>query len=289
MSPADQQRIDTQMAHGTVALEHALDALDVQPGSDPDLRHRLANAMADSFRDLTPPLDHHQAFVERISRRGDERVPVFTLNYDCLIERSADAEEKSLNDGFRGIHQGSFDPSSFARVFGRRILRRRSPMFKPDAGVIHLYKLHGSLGWFAAPEGKLKRFHPDSTCPDGWRRLMVPPQYRKAADTGFTPYSALWSDFRAYLANDTSRLLNRLVCIGYGFGDGHVNDVLWSGLARQHFTLIVLAKALPDIAFNRLADSPQAVVVTETRSALQGERGVGVTDAWSFEWFSKEV
>ena len=118
---------------------------------------------------------------------------------------------------------------------------------------------------------------------------MIPPQNRKAADTGSFPYAVLWSEFRAHLTNDAGRLLNRLVCIGYGLGDGHVNAVISSALARKHFTVIILAKALADDVFDRWRVYRNVVIVTETRSSLYGEEGPGIPDTWSFEWLAKEV
>jgi hypothetical protein len=83
--------------------------------------------------------------------------------------------------------------------------------------------------------------------------------------------------------------LNRLVCVGYGLGDGHVNAVIESGLTRKHFILVVLAKALDDLSFERWRQYPNAIVVTETRSSLYGEKGTGLRDAWAFEWLVKEI
>lgn len=118
---------------------------------------------------------------------------------------------------------------------------------------------------------------------------MVPPQNRKAADTGFTPYAAIWSEFRAYLANDSTRLLNRLVCVGFGMGDGHVNAVVQSALSRRHFTLVILAKTLSEDTFRRWREFQNTVIVTEASSSLYGEEGPGLQDAWAFEWLAKEV
>jgi len=211
MPPEDQQRIEGWMARSGHPLEETLDALDAQYGNDHDLRHRVSTAIANSFCCLKPPLDCHQDFVARLSRRSDRIVPVFTLNYDCLVECGADSAQACLVDGFCGTFEASFQPGQFDRASGNFVLRRGRRVFVPRPGTISLYKLHGSLGWFADAQGQLKRMRPDLLCPTGWRRLMIPPQHRKASDTGFTPYATLWSEFRAFLSNDTHRLLNRLL------------------------------------------------------------------------------
>lgn len=289
MSPQDQQRIGAQMTKVDGQLERALDALDILDGDDPTLRHRVSDAIAESFRATDPPQAFHQSFVARLATRRGPRIPVFTLNYDCLLESSADTVQKHVVDGFLGIFEATFNPSCFAKDVGSCTIRRGRRLFVPDRGGINLYKLHGSFGWFCALDGRLNRLHPNAPCPDGYRRLMVPPSNRKTADTGFSPYAMLWSEFRAYLSNDATRILNRLICCGYGFGDGHVNEVIWSGLAREDFTLVVLAKALSDGTFNRLADDRNTVVITDSRSSLKGQQGPGSADGWSFEWLSREV
>ena len=154
---------------------------------------------------------------------------------------------------------------------------------------MNLYKLHGSVGWFADPVGQIRRGRPWDPVPDGARLLMIPPHHRKAQDTGFQPYATIWSEFRGLITNDKVRLLSRLICVGYGMRDTHVNPVLEAGCARSNFTLIILAKRLEDPEFDRWKDHKNAIVVTETRSALYGEEGPGIPEIWSFEWLVKEV
>lgn len=288
MTAGDRRRIEQGLTRGAENLEQALDALDRGKG-DPVIRHRVTDAIATAFRSRRPPLDHHRQFVSRLAGRNERRVPVFTPNYDPLLELAADTEQKHLVDGFSGTVEAYFNPWSFSDYRGSFELRRNRPTFAPLRGIINLYKLHGSLGWYFDPQECVRRIRPDMRCPDGWSRLMIPPQNRKAADTGNTPYAFIWSEFRAHLTNDASRLLNRLVCSGYGFGDEHVNAIVNPALARRNFTLVVLAKSLPDRSFKSLLAHDNVLVATETRSSLYGEEGPGMVDAWSFEWLTREV
>lgn len=289
LSASDQHIIEQLLESGRLSLEEALDVLDIGPGADLELRHKVTSAIGSAFATFVPPLDHHNALIRRLGIRQDRQVPVFTLNYDCLMEHAADFVGIPMIDGFGGLFQASFQISQFQHVRGQYEFRRGRTVFVPHQGIIKLYKLHGSLGWYVDEGGRITRIRPDLPCPTGCRRLMVPPQHRKAADTGSTPYATLWSEFRAYLVNDHSRLLNRLICVGYGFADGHVNAVVDAALQREHFTLIVLARGLSDTAFRKYADSRRAIVLTEARSSLYGEKGAGVADVWSFEWLSQEV
>jgi hypothetical protein len=155
--------------------------------------------------------------------------------------------------------------------------------------MFNLIKLHGSVGWFQFPDGKFRRIDPDLPVPPGAERLMIPPQRRKHQDTGIPPYSDLWSEFRGFLNNDRRRLLNRLICVGYGFRDEHVNAIIRAAVGREHFTLVILSKALEDTVYNAWAQCGHAIVATETRCCLYRTEVDPLPDVWSFEWLAQEV
>ena len=102
------------------------------------------------------------------------------------------------------------------------------------------------------------------------------------------PYSALWSRFRGSLGHNDAPI-NRLVCIGYGFADSHVNDVIEAALPRSDFTLLILTKTLSDSAWDRWSTKPKVIVVTEGRCSLYGVTGSGHHDLWSFERLAREI
>ena len=102
------------------------------------------------------------------------------------------------------------------------------------------------------------------------------------------PYSALWSTFRGCLGHNDAPI-NRLVCIGYGFADEHVNAVIEPALARTDFTLLIFAKVLSDAVWARWSGKTNVIIVTEAQCSLKGTTGPGHTDLWSFERLAKEV
>ena len=104
----------------------------------------------------------------------------------------------------------------------------------------------------------------------------------------YPPYSALWSTFRGCLAHNAAPI-NRLVCIGYGFADEHVNAVIEAALARTDFTVLIFTKELGAPAWTLWSPKPNVIVVTETQCSLKGTTGPGHTDLWSFERLAKEV
>ncbi len=117
---------------------------------------------------------------------------------------------------------------------------------------------------------------------------MIPPQHRKATDTMTPPYAQLWSEFRGMLRQGPI-LINRVVSVGYGMRDEHVNAVIENGLARENFNLVVLARDLGPDSFARWSKWKNAIVVTNNCCSMNGEIGPGHPDLWSFERISKEA
>jgi hypothetical protein len=211
----ERDEIQTKLDAGANGIENALDLLDDGSVTEKPHRHLVTEAIAEHFRSIVPPTDYHQAFVRRLAARNELSVPVFCLNYDGLLELAADAERIRVVDGFLGIEKPFFEP----RTFQERIaLPHRGPR-KPQAdwmkGALHLYKLHGSLGWFQFGGADVRRLGFDVSTPAGAKRLMVPPQHRKGTDTTAPPFASLWSVFRGLLCHGPG-LLNRLVAVGYG-------------------------------------------------------------------------
>lgn len=282
------ERIQRRMNEGATGLEHALDLLDDGGATDTPYRHVVTKAIAEEFVSRDPDLDAHGKFVKRLSQRGDPYVRVFSLNYDPLVERAAEEARVRLVDGFMGVEHSFFDPGVFVERIGQIRGTHRWKRFDETTKPVRLLKLHGSLGWYECPTRGVRRCAYSGLPPDDAKRLMVPPQRRKATDTMLPPYSALWSAFRGCLAHD-SYPINRLACIGYGFSDEHVNAVIEAALVRTDFTLLIFTKNLPDDAWARFSTRANVVVVTEKRCSVNGSTGPGHADLWSFERLSKEV
>lgn len=286
--PDRRNDIESKLADGAKGLEHALDLLDDGGASDTPYRHLVTAAVAELIMPKAPPLELHREFVCRIARRADPCTKIFSLNYDPLIERAAAHARVRLVDGFLGAEHSYFEPAVFEERIGRIRGTHRGRQFDETVKPIHLLKLHGSLGWYECPHNGIRRCPFGERPPAATKRLMVPPQRRKAADTMNPPYSALWSAFRGCLGHNAAPI-NRLVCIGYGFADEHVNAVIESALARTDFTVLIFARALEPGVWSRWSTKSNVVVVTETQCSLKGRTGPGHPELWNFERLAKEV
>ena len=280
--------IQAKLDAGATGIEHALDLLDDGHPVEGPHRHLVAAAIAELFRPMSPFLDDHIEFVKRVAQRSDPGTKVFNLNYDPLIERAAERARVRLCDGFAGHEDAFFMPSMFDERIGRIRGGFKRKQFEATAKPIQLFKLHGSIGWYQCETNGIRRRAFGSPIPATTRRLMIPPQHRKAQDTMIQPYAALWSAFRGALGQD-SNPLSRLVCIGYGFADEHVNTLLENAPAQPNFTLLILTKELADDAWDRWGTKTNVVVVTEARCSLYGVIGEGHPDLWKFEQIAKEV
>jgi len=280
--------IQAKLDKGAHGIEQALDLLDDGGPVEGPHRHLVAAAIAELFRPLAPPLNHHMEFLQRLAQRPYPAVKVFNLNYDPLIERAAEQTHVRLSDGFVGHEHAFFEPA----VFEERIFRirgtHRGRQYDETAKPIQLLKLHGSVGWYECNTHEIRRCSFASTIPENTKRLMIPPSRRKASDTMSPPYSALWSMFRGALGQDRVPI-NRLACVGYGFADEHVNVVIENALARTDFTVLIFAKELPDAAWTRWSSKGNVIVVTEKRCSLKGNVGNGHCDLWNFERIAREV
>ncbi len=286
----DRMRDDIQrkLDSGAAGIEHALDLLDDGGAMDTPYRHLVTAAIADLFLPMHPALDHHVDLVRRLSQRPDPFVKVFSLNYDPLVERAAEEAKVRLMDGFLGAEHSFFDPGVFEERVGRIRGTHKGRQFDESVKPIHLFKLHGSLGWYECPTRGVRRCAFGLPTPSGTRRLMVPPQRRKATDTMLPPYAALWSSFRGSLGLDAAPI-NRLACLGYSFADEHVNAVIDTALGRTDFTLLVFTKSLSDAAWSRWSTKTNCVVVTEGRCSLKGRVGPGHADLWRLQRICREV
>ncbi len=285
-----QKRDDIQLKldSGARGIEHALDLLDDGGALDTPYRHLVIEAIAGLFLPIEPDLNDHIKFINRLSQRSEPCVNIFSLNYDPLIERAAEVAKVRVVDGFYGTEHAFFDASLFEERIGRIRGSYKGRQFEETAKPLHLLKLHGSLGWYECPIRGVRRCAYGSEVPNNTKRLMIPPQRRKATDTLFPPYASLWSIFRGCLAQNANPI-NRLACFGYGFADEHVNAVIEPALVRSNFTLLIFTKELSDLAWNRWSVKNNVIIVTKDRCSLKGLAGPGHADLWRFEKLCEEV
>ncbi|MDP3028638.1 MAG: SIR2 family protein [Deltaproteobacteria bacterium] len=186
--------------------------------------------------------DHRRLIKKTLTRPLNlRRANFFTLNYDTLIEKAADAEGAVLVDGFVGTLRRIFRPESYDLDFYFPAQTTEGRVHRFDR-VLHLYKLHGSITWHRCvadwenPYGLFATFYNQDTPEDD---VLIYPSPLKYGQALGLPYSELFRRFGSAIAQPQSVLFT----VGYGFGDEHVNALIRQALAIPSFTLVVIDPA----------------------------------------------
>jgi hypothetical protein len=200
----------------------------------------------------------HKLLLKRLMNREDDlnKINIFTLNYDLLIEKSAEELGINVNNGFIGFHDRKFDPS----VYHTDLHFNYSNGKKAYGKGINLFKLHGSISWEfndeKPPYGIIERQHnlKDISFDEIPECIIYPVQSKKRHSLDI-PYSELFRQFIEFVNKPNSTL----IIIGYSFLDEHVNDIISNFLANSDFNLIIFSYSNIDSKnnsdfFNTLVD-----------------------------------
>ena len=186
------------------------------------------------------------SFASRTGTR--ERLNIFTLNYDRLIEAGADLAGLHLIDRFVGTLAPIFRSSRLdIDMHYNPPGIRGEPRYLE--GVARFTKLHGSIDWvdvgtdirrIGLPFGStdITNFLNAPGLYDVDRRkVMIYPNSSKDRETAEYPYIELFRDFATALCRPNSTL----VTYGYGFGDDHINRIIRDMLTIPSTHLVIIS------------------------------------------------
>lgn len=178
-------------------------------------------------------LHAHATCLHRLSRRRvrDQRLKVFTTNYDLCFERAAAELGGVALDGFSFAAPRRYDP----RFFSYDIIRR--PQGGDDLGnylegVFLLYKLHGSVNWARAEGGAVfekQRPEPEEAC-------LIYPARAKYQQSFTQPHLESMAQYLAAVREPNTCVL----VLGFGFNDDHLAEpLLAAARSNPHVRLII--------------------------------------------------
>jgi hypothetical protein len=174
----------------------------------------------------------HRRFLHRLSRRRarDQRLKIFTTNYDLCFERAASALGGISIDGFSFTAPRRYDP----RYFNYDLVRR--PRSGEEAsyleGVFLLYKLHGSVSWARKPDGTLLeeiKPTPDEAC-------LIYPAAGKYQQSFSQPHLESMAQFLAAVREPNTCV----VVAGFGFNDDHLSEPLFAAVQSNHHLRLII-------------------------------------------------
>lgn len=182
----------------------------------------------------TEALESHRTFLHRLSRRRvrDQRLKIFTTNYDLCFEHAAGTLGGVVLDGFSFAAPRQYDP----RFFSYDIVRR--PHGGDDIGnylegVFLLYKLHGSVNWARKADGTIyeeKEPRPEEAC-------LIYPASGKYQQSYTQPHLESMAQYLAAVREPNTCLL----VTGFGFNDDHLAEPLLAAAASNpHLRIIII-------------------------------------------------
>lgn len=190
-------------------------------------------------------------FLPHANPQPNRALPVVTPNYDRLIEVAAEAIGWAADTMFAGQCIGRLDPGLSQLSLVKRIVGGREPRIERRPHV-QVSKPHGSLDWFKGQTGPLR-----TSVPVELPRLIITPgknKYRKGYDRPF--------DLHREYANRAIDGASRLLVLGYGFNDDHLETHLSERL-RRGTPCLALTKSLSGNASAIIAQSPGMIALSE--------------------------
>lgn len=161
----------------------------------------------------------------------------FTLNQDLFVERLIlDTEKKIVNPGIKSIITPSnrkhpLGPNDFIPLPTQDVLDTK------DATTLshkefHYIKLHGSYGWKSSNE--LNKNEPN--------KLVI--GRNKERQIANEPLLLWYSDLFKHVLSQGER---KLLIIGYGFRDAHINEPIAEAIERYGLKLYIISPTTPRV------------------------------------------
>jgi len=178
-------------------------------------------------------LEDYKTLLHRLSRRRvrDQRLKIFTTNYDLCFERAASELGGVALDGFSFTPPRRYDP----RFFGYDIIRR--PRGGDDLGhylegVFLLYKLHGSVNWARGKDGVIH----EKESPTPEEACLIYPARGKYQQSFVQPHLESMAQYLAAVREPNTCVL----VVGFGFNDDHLAEPLLAAVrSNPHLRLII--------------------------------------------------
>jgi predicted CoA-binding protein len=164
-----------------------------------------------------------ETFVQEASVHG---IPIFTTNYDGVLEFVAHRKRVPVVDNFLAKAKRYYWDSSLASFAGKGL---------------RLVKMHGSIYWHADAEGRIERIDPpvayNSEGKKVERLLIVPTRFKDIYQRNYFP---LYTSFLRTLGN-----AKVIVIIGHSMRDDYLLAAVRDRLRDPEFRVIVLDPDFP--------------------------------------------
>lgn len=190
-------------------------------------------------------------FLEKVLKPANG-LPILTPNYDRLIEVACEMAGLHVDTTAVGHYAGAFDHSRSCMGSCRGITIRAKTTVLDHFPRAIVLKPHGSFDWYQSGNGA-RRCGLDLDV----ERLMITPGTNKYRAGYNAPF-----DKHRDLANDYIKQAGRLLVVGYGFNDDHLQTHLIKRIQDGTPTLIMNQSVCPKV--EQLAEqSPNCVCLSK--------------------------
>lgn len=185
-------------------------------------------AFANSLSKPRPPL---VSLIEYLTTTSDRSLDIVTTNYDRQAEYAAERAGSVWFDGFGPGHFRSFVGEAGGDAqWSYQSVRKRT---------VRIWKVHGSLDWFAFDGGDLAALVRETDVPPGATPLIVTPGRNKYEESFREPFRTMIT-----VADRAMSEARTVFCLGYGFNDQHVQEKLKARRSDGGATFVILARTL---------------------------------------------
>lgn len=218
----------------------------------------------------------HEKFLRSVARRNakQQRMKLFTTNYDLAFEQTASNIGFVVIDGFEYSSPAYFNPMWFNYdIVNRSNTNKNQASFIPN--VFHLYKIHGSVDWRRV-NGRVRKTNVTSDYGDP---VFIYPSSSKYQSSYDSPYLDMMSSFLEVIKNPRTAL----ICVGFGFNDKHINNAITMALrTNPEFMLMISTKDL----FSNNSSFNKGIKSLLVEAIGNGDGRIAIIDS-TFEQFSK--
>jgi SIR2-like domain len=189
-----------------------------------------------------------------------ESISVITTNYDTLVELFCDLAEVPVDTGFSGQRRRYARVAPLFQTSYKRSLtpgkRGAAYEYRPSL-TVRVMKPHGSINWQTTADGPVEVLNDISDAP---RAIVVPGPTKYEDALVSTLFDGMRSEMNSSVAKATA-----LMCIGFGFNDPHLQNVIRARLEAGMPTLIIVKDLTPNISL-LIEQHPQIIAFSKSGS-----------------------
>lgn len=161
---------------------------------------------------------------------------IITTNYDRLVEYACELSGGKINSGFTGDNIGRFIQSQNSS----------------SKRMVNIFKVHGSINWFKHKKNhniiSASYFNKSKLWAE-YDPQIVTPGNGKYKETHYDPFRTVMSK-----ADDAIRKSQAYLCIGYGFNDEHIQQIIIEENRINKKPIVIVTKSITDRIKNLFID-----------------------------------